>query len=142
MCVCVNHSVVSDSPRPHGLQPASLLRPWDSPGKSTGVGCHFLFRVTICQTLSKHVQAIGQAPQGKPNASFNFTLVPLNISAPAFKPSGALGLEHGRWLLTQSTTSPPCRQPSLAASDPGHRHHSPGPSSRPCRCCEAGAGFP
>ena len=26
--------------RPHGLQPTRLLRPWDSPGKSTGVGYH------------------------------------------------------------------------------------------------------
>ena len=30
--------------RPHGLQPASLLRPWDFPGKSTGVCCHFLLQ--------------------------------------------------------------------------------------------------
>ena len=28
--------------RPHGLQPARLHRPWDFPGKSTGLGCHFL----------------------------------------------------------------------------------------------------
>ena len=35
-------SVVSDSERPHGLQPTRLLRPWDFPGKSTGVGCHCL----------------------------------------------------------------------------------------------------
>ena len=35
-------SVVSDSSRPHGLQPARLLCPWDFPGKSTGVGCHCL----------------------------------------------------------------------------------------------------
>ena len=27
---------------PHGLQPTRLLRPWDFPGKSTGVGCHRL----------------------------------------------------------------------------------------------------
>ena len=27
--------------QPHGLQPTRLLHPWDSPGKSTGVGCHF-----------------------------------------------------------------------------------------------------
>jgi len=33
---------VSDSLRPHGLQPTRLLRPWDFPGKSTGVGCHRL----------------------------------------------------------------------------------------------------
>ena len=32
-------SVVSDPQRPHGLQPTRLLRPWDFPGKSTGVGC-------------------------------------------------------------------------------------------------------
>ena len=35
-------SVVSDSSWPHGLQPTRLLRPWDFPGKSTGVGCHCL----------------------------------------------------------------------------------------------------
>ena len=34
-----SHSVVSDSSRPHGLEPTRLLRPWDFPGKSTGVGC-------------------------------------------------------------------------------------------------------
>ena len=37
-----SRSVVSDPQRPHGLQPTRLLRPWDSPGKSTGVGCHCL----------------------------------------------------------------------------------------------------
>ena len=37
-----SHSVVSDSSRPHGLQPSRLLCPWDSPGKSAGVGCHCL----------------------------------------------------------------------------------------------------
>ena len=30
--------------RPHGLQPTRLPRPWDSPGKNTGVGCHFLLQ--------------------------------------------------------------------------------------------------
>ena len=29
---------------PHGLWPARLLCPWDSPGKNTGVGCHFLLQ--------------------------------------------------------------------------------------------------
>ena len=37
-----SHSVLSDSLRSHGLQPTRLLRPWDFPGKSTGVGCHCL----------------------------------------------------------------------------------------------------
>ena len=39
-----SRSVVSDSSWPHGLQPTRLLRPWDFPGKSTGVGCHCLLR--------------------------------------------------------------------------------------------------
>ena len=33
MCMCVSHSVVSDSLRPCGLETARLLCPWDSPGK-------------------------------------------------------------------------------------------------------------
>ena len=37
-----SRSVMSDSQRPHGLQPTRLLCPWDFPGKSTGVGCHCL----------------------------------------------------------------------------------------------------
>ena len=37
-------SVMSNSSRPHGLQPTRLLRPWDIPGKSTGVGCHCFLR--------------------------------------------------------------------------------------------------
>ena len=37
-----SRSVMSDPQRPHGLQPTRLLRPWDFPGKSTGMGCHCL----------------------------------------------------------------------------------------------------
>ena len=52
-----SHSVVSDSSRPHGLQPTRLLHPWDFPGMSTGMGCHCLLwlrRLLIlwCQTHS------------------------------------------------------------------------------------------
>ena len=43
-CCCWVASVVSDSVRPHRQQPTRLRRPWDSPGKNTGVGCHFLLR--------------------------------------------------------------------------------------------------
>ena len=39
-----SHSVVSNSLRSHGLYPTRLLRPWDFPGKSTGMGCHFLLQ--------------------------------------------------------------------------------------------------
>ena len=33
-----------DSVRPHRWKPTRISRPWDSPGKSTGVGCHFLLQ--------------------------------------------------------------------------------------------------
>ena len=35
---------MSDSVGPHRWQPTRLLRPWDSPGKNTGVGCHFFLQ--------------------------------------------------------------------------------------------------
>ena len=50
-CVCVSvcgyvlsRSVVSGFLWPHGLEPTRLLCPWDSPGKNTGVVCHFLLQ--------------------------------------------------------------------------------------------------
>ena len=46
-----SRSVVSDSQRPHGLQPTRLLRPWDFPGKSTGVGCHCLLWSLVFQVI-------------------------------------------------------------------------------------------
>ena len=30
--------------QPHGRKPTRLPRPWDSPGKNTGMGCHFLLQ--------------------------------------------------------------------------------------------------
>ncbi|XDA83223.1 hypothetical protein R6Z07F_013117 [Ovis aries] len=44
VCVCSVASVVSTSVRPHGLQPARLLCPWNSPGENTGVGYHALLQ--------------------------------------------------------------------------------------------------
>ena len=43
---------MSDSLRPHGLQPTRLLCPWDFPGKSTGVGCHRLLQ-TVWRVFKK-----------------------------------------------------------------------------------------
>ena len=37
---------MSDSVQPHRQKPTKLPRPWDSPGKNTGVGCHFLLKCT------------------------------------------------------------------------------------------------
>ena len=52
-------SVVSDSSRPHGLQPTRLLRPWGFPGKSTGVGCHCLLRHIRAKTMQLLEEKLG-----------------------------------------------------------------------------------
>ena len=44
---CVLSHFMSNFMRPHGLQPARLLCPWDSPGKNIGVGCHALLQGTF-----------------------------------------------------------------------------------------------
>ena len=56
---------MSDSVQPHRRQPTRLPRPWDSPGKNTGVGCHFLLQCVkvksesevaqLCPTLSNPI---------------------------------------------------------------------------------------
>ena len=52
-----SRSVVSDSSRPHGLQPTRLLCTWDSPGKNTGVGCHFLLQCMKVESESEVAQS-------------------------------------------------------------------------------------
>ena len=56
-----SRSVVSNSLRPHGLQPTRLLCPWDFPGRSIGVGCHCLLRIKHLlgtKSWTKHVSSI------------------------------------------------------------------------------------
>ena len=62
----------SDSVRPQRWQPTRLPCPWDSPGKNTGVGCHFLLQcmkvksesevAQSCPTLTTPWTAAYQAP--------------------------------------------------------------------------------
>ena len=49
-------SVVSDSVRPHRRQPTRLPRPWESPGKNTAVGCHFLLQWVKVKSESEVAQ--------------------------------------------------------------------------------------
>ena len=48
---------MSDSVGPHGQQPTRLPRPWDSPGKNTGVGCHFLLQCVKVKSESEVTQS-------------------------------------------------------------------------------------
>ena len=66
-----NSSVVSDSLWPHGLQPTRLLHPWESPGKNTAVGYHFLLQgifPTQGSILCWQVSSWPLAPSGKPKS--------------------------------------------------------------------------
>ena len=69
---------MSDSVRPHRRQPTRLPRPWDSPGKNTGVGCPFLLQcmkvksesevAQSCPTLSDPMDC---SPPGPPSMGFS-----------------------------------------------------------------------
>src|SRR5574337_1085927 len=50
-------SVVSDSVQPHRWSPTRLLCPWDSPGKNTRVGCHFLLQCMQVKSKSEVAQS-------------------------------------------------------------------------------------
>ena len=43
--------------RPHRWQPTRFCRPWDSPGKNTGVGCHFLLQCMKVNSESEVAQS-------------------------------------------------------------------------------------
>ena len=64
---------MSDSVRPHRRQPTRLPRPWDSPGKNAGVGCHFLLQCMKVKSESEGAQScptlsdpIDGSPPGSP----------------------------------------------------------------------------
>ena len=57
LLLLLSHFSVSVSVRPHRRQPTRLPRPWDSPGKNTGVGCHFLLQCTKVKSESEVAQS-------------------------------------------------------------------------------------
>ena len=77
-CLCQVASVVSDSVWPHGRQPTRLPCPWGSPGKNTGVGCHFLLqcmKVKMKMKSLSHIQLLAtpwaSAYQAPPSRGFS-----------------------------------------------------------------------
>ena len=65
---------MSDSVQSHRRQPTRLPHPWDSPGKNTGVGCHFLLQCMKVKSLS-HVRPLATprtaAYQAPPSMGFS-----------------------------------------------------------------------
>ena len=60
---CSVASVVSDSVWPHRWHPTRLPCPWDSPGKNTGVGCHFLLQ---CMKVKSESEVIFVSDSQRP----------------------------------------------------------------------------
>ena len=56
-CCCYVALVMSDSVWPHRWQPTRPHCPWDSPGKNTGVGCHFLLQCMKVKSESEVAQS-------------------------------------------------------------------------------------
>ena len=71
--------------RPHRRQPTMLPRPWDSPGKNTGVGCHFLLQ---CMK----VESESEVPQSCPTLSD-----PMDCSLPGSSVHGIFQAKVLEW---------------------------------------------
>ena len=108
VCVCVcalNRSVVSDSLLPHGLQPARLRCPWDSPDRYTRVGCHALLQGSLpdpgIEPRSPALQedSLLSGPPGKPENTGVGSLSLLQGIFPTQESSW--GLLHCRQILYQ-----------------------------------------
>ena len=94
---------MSDSMRPHRRQPTRLPCPWDSPGKNTGVGCHFLLQRMKVKSETEVAQSC-------------LTLSnPMDCSPPG---SSAHGIFQARVLEWVSLPSPPIRNPKGGINDP------------------------
>ena len=66
----LSHSVVSDSLWPYEQEPTRLLCPWDSPGKNTGVGCHFHLQPQSTVRFQLHRQS--GKKEGRKHSSCGF----------------------------------------------------------------------
>ena len=93
-------SVMSESLRPHGLQPARFLCPWNFPGKNTGVGCHsLLHRVFPTQGSNPGLPHCRQILYQLSHPEAQENLSGWSICSPADLPDR--GLLHCRWILYQ-----------------------------------------
>ena len=81
-------SVVSDSVRPHRWQPTRLPHPWDSPGKNTGVGCHFLLQ---CMKVKSESEVAQSSPTLRD---------PMDFSLPGSSTDGIFQARVLEWVAT------------------------------------------
>ena len=130
-------SVMSESLRPHGLQPGRLLCPWDSPGKDTGVGCHFFLQgifstqgqnPSVLCLLLWQAASLPLAPPGKPQDSWSLSILiiwPALISAFQLNSLGLLILACYK-LVFPGVLGSIFFFPSFSASSVSNPTHFPG----------------
>ena len=95
-------SVVSDSVRPHRRQPTRRPRPWESTGKNTGAGCHFLLQCMKVKSESEVAQSCptlcdpidGSPPGSSVHGSFQARVLEW----------GAIAFSHLNLITSQSFT--------------------------------------
>ena len=139
---------MSDSLRPHGLQPIRLLRPWDFPGKSAGVDCHFhlqgIFltqesnpglphcRQTLYRLSHQGNQRAKQKSKVKSLNHVRLFVTPWTVAYQAPPSMGFSRQEYWNGLPFPSpgdlpnpmikSRSPHCRQTLLTSEPPGETH--------------------
>ena len=132
---CQVASVVSNSVGPHRRQPTRLPRPWESPGKITGVGCHFLLQRMKVKSESEVVQSclilsdpMDCSPPGSSSKSFQAR--PLEWVASSFS-------NTWKWKVKVKSLSRvwPSATPWTTAYQAPHPWDSPGKSTGVgCHC--------
>ena len=110
---------MSDSVRPQRWQPTRLPHPWDSPGKNTGVGCHFLLQ---CMKVKSESEATQSCPTlsdpldcSLSGSSVHriFQARVLEWGAIAFSALNKLGESKCEAIIASHTWDNQCREPSV-----------------------------
>ena len=120
---------MSDSVQLHRRQPTRLPHPWDSPGKNTGMGCHFLLQCVKVKSLS-HVRLLANpwttAHQGPPSLGFSRQEYWNGLP---FLPPGDIpdpGIEPG---------SPALQSDTLLSESPGKPHAAAAAAAKSLQLC-------
>ena len=114
---------MSNSVRPHRQQPTRLPRPWDSPGKNTGAGCHFLLQ---CMKVKSESEVAQSCPTLATPWTAAYQAKVLEWGAIAFS----------EWLVKHLQMSSPTAPASLSFHSLNQRHpeqHRWGSPSPGCR---------